>query len=296
MDLRRLKYFVAVAQEQSIGRAAIRLNISQPPLTRQIMQLEEEVGAQLFIRKTKGVELTQAGELLLQEALNILSLVAQTTERIHSAGQGKIGRIDVGIFGSGIHTVPSLLLNFRNANPGINIVIHTLTRGEQIEALRQRRLTIGFHRMLDPMTDIKSELVKTEPLLVAVNKQDPLAGKKNIWLREMADRPLVLYPTSARNYIDFLTDLCRSAGFTPRVSQEVNDLVTAIALVASGFGLCIVPEAATSLQLPDVVYLPVNDKQAIVDLSCMYRRDDESPILKAFLDVIKNLRQDTSNS
>lgn len=296
MDLRRLKYFVAVAQEKSIGRAAIRLHISQPPLTRQIMQLEEEVGAQLFIRKTKGVELTQAGELLLQEALNILSLVAQTTERIHSAGQGKIGRIDVGIFGSGIHAVPSLLLNFRNAYPGINIVIHTLTRGEQIEALRQRRLTIGFHRMLDPMTDIKSELVKTEPLLVAVNKQDPLASKKTIWLREMADRPLVLYPTSARNYIDFLTNLCRSAGFTPRVSQEVNDLVTAIALVASGFGLCIVPEAATSLQLPDVVYLPVNDEQAIVDLSCMYRRDDESPILKAFLDVIKNRRQDTSNN
>jgi DNA-binding transcriptional LysR family regulator len=288
MELRHLKYFIAVAQEQNIGRAAIRLNISQPPLTRQIQQLEEEIGVQLFIRKPKGVELTQAGELLLQEALNIRSLIDQAAERTQRAGQGKLGRIDVGIFGSGIHVVPRLLFGFRSAYPDINIVLHTLTGSEQIEALRQRRLTIGFHRMLESTTDIQTEVVMVEPLVVAVNEQHPLARKEAISLYEMADHPMVFYPSSARNYIDSVIDLCRRAGFIPTIAQEVADLVTGIALVASGFGLCVVPKSATSLQLPGIVYVPLKDApHAVVDLSCMYRRDDQSPILRAFLDLVR---------
>lgn len=291
MDLRHLKYFVAVAQEKSIGHAAIRLNISQPPLTRQIQQLEEEMGAQLFIRSAKGVELTQAGEILLQEALNILLLLDQATERTKGAGQGKLGRIDIGVFGSGIHVVPPLLLSFRNAYPDVHMVVHTLTRTEQIDALRQRRLTIGFHRMLEPLPDISCELIYNERLVVAVNKQDPLAYKKSISLHETAGYPMVFYPTSAQNFIEKLVGLCLSSGFTPNVSQKVDDLVTAIALVAGGFGLCIVPESAVSLQIPDVVYLPLNNTpEAVVDLSCIYRRDDQTPILRAFLDVIKGVR------
>nr|ABS81538.1 putative LysR-type regulatory protein [Alcaligenes sp. NyZ215] len=289
MDLRNLKYFVAVAQEKSIGLAAIRLNISQPPLTRQIQQLEDEMGAELFIRSAKGVALTQAGEILLQEALNILLLVDQATERTQSAGRGKLGRIDIGVFGSGIHVVPRLLLRFRNAYPDVNMVVHTLTRSEQIEALRQRRLTIGFHRMLEPLSDISYELIARERLVVAINKNDPLACRKSISLHDTANHPMVFYPTSARNFIDKLLGLCRSAGFTPKVSQEVDDLVTAIALVAGGFGLCVVPESAMSLHIPDVIYLPLNNvPEAVVDLSCIYRSDDQSPILKAFLDVIKD--------
>jgi DNA-binding transcriptional LysR family regulator len=299
MDLRSLNYFIAVAQEQNIGRAAVRLNISQPPLTRQIHQLEEELGTQLFIRTPKGVELTQAGELLFQEARNIRALVEQATERTQRAGQGKLGRIDVGIFGSGIlDAVPSLLLNFRTAHPDVNIVLHTLSKGEQIEALRQRRITVGFNRMLGPQADIQVELVKTEVLLVAVNEQHPLARQAAISFHDLEDQPLVLFPSSTRpNFIDKVVDLCREAGFVPKVAQEVGDAVTGIALVASGFGLCLVPESVTCLKLPGVIYLPLKDApHAFIDLSCIYRRDDQSPILAAFLKVLRASRHDTAHT
>jgi DNA-binding transcriptional LysR family regulator len=299
MDLRSLNYFIAVAQEQNIGRAAVRLNISQPPLTRQIHQLEEELGTQLFIRTPKGVELTQAGELLFQEARNIRALVEQATERTQRAGQGKLGRIDVGIFGSGIlDAVPSLLLNFRTAHPDVNIVLHTLSKGEQIEALRQRRITVGFNRMLAPQADIQVELVKTEVLLVAVNEQHPLARQAAISFHDLEDQPLVLFPSSTRpNFIDKVVDLCREAGFVPKVAQEVGDAVTGIALVASGFGLCLVPESVTCLKLPGVIYLPLKDApHAFIDLSCIYRRDDQSPILAAFLKVLRASRHDTAHT
>lgn len=210
MDLRHLKYFIAVAEEQNIGRAATRLHISQPPLTRQIQQLEEELGVQLFVRTPKGVEITQAGTLLLEEARNIRSLVEQATERTQRAGQGKLGRLDVAIFGSAIlDAIPKLLLSFRNSHPGVKVVLHTMTKTEQLEALRQRRITVGFNRMLAPEPDIGTELVTTEKLLLAVNESDPLAGWPDIPFSELAHHPLVLFPTGARpNFIDKVMALC----------------------------------------------------------------------------------------
>lgn len=294
MDFRHIKYFIAVAQELNFGRAAVALNISQPPLTRQIQQLEEEIGVQLFVRTPKGVELTQAGELFLQEAVNIRSLVEQATERTQRAGQGKLGRIDVGIFGSGIlDAIPKLLLRFRSAYPDVNLVLHTMNKGEQVEALRQRRITIGFNRMLEPFPDIVTELVKTEALLVAVNELHPLAQEEAILVRELERHPFIVYPSGPRpSFIDRVMELCRREGFLPKVSQEVGDTVTGVALVASGFGICLVPESATTLKLPGVVYVPLkNAPHATVDLSCVYRRDDQSPILKAFLEVVRSFEE-----
>lgn len=298
MDLRQLKYFIAVAQELNFGRAAVALNISQPPLTRHVQQLEEELGVQLFIRTPKGVELTQAGKLFLQEAVNIRSLFEQATERTRRAGQGKLGRIDIGIFGSGIlDPIPKLLLRFRSAYPDVNIVLHTMTKNEQVEALRQRRITIGFNRMLEPFPDIQIELVMTEALLVALNEQHPLAVEDAIPFRALKNHPMVLFPTGSRpNFIDKVMDLCRREGFLPKVSQEVGDAVTGVALVASGFGLCLVPQSATRLQLPGVVYRPLkNAPNAVVDLSCVYRCDDQSPILMAFLEVVRGFSKEIAD-
>ena len=208
MYFRHLKYFIAVAQELNFGRASALLNISQPPLTRQIQQLEEEMGVQLFNRTPKGVELTQAGELFLHEALNIRSLIEQATEKTQRAGQGKLGRIDVGIFGSGIlHAIPQLLLRFRNEYPDVKVVLHTMNKGEQIEALRQKRISIGFNRMFEPFPDLKTELIATEQLFVAVNTAHPLASKESIELRELDQQPMVLFPSGLRpNFIDKVMD------------------------------------------------------------------------------------------
>lgn len=296
MDLRHLKYFIAVAEEQNIGRAAARLNISQPPLTRQIQQLEEELGVRLFNRTPRGMELTQTGEVLLQEARNIRSLVEQATERTQRAGQGKLGRLDVAIFGSAIlDSIPKLLLAFRTRYPGVNIVLHTMTKSEQIEALRQRRVTVGFNRMVSPLPDLSTTLVATEALLLAVNEGHELAGEESVSLSVLAKYPMVLFPTGQRpNFVDKVMGLCRDMGFAPQVSQEVGDAVTGVALVASGFGVSLVPESVTRLKIPGVIYRPLKNPpaQATVDLSCLYRSDDESPILAAFLDTVREFREE----
>ncbi|MBS0347041.1 MAG: LysR family transcriptional regulator [Proteobacteria bacterium] len=296
MDLRHLRYFVAVAEEENIGRAAARLHISQPPLTRQIQQLEEELGVTLFTRTPRGMELTQAGELFLEEARNIRALVEQATERAQRAGQGKLGRLDVGIFGSAIlDAIPKLLLAFRNRYPDVKVVLHTMTKAEQIEALRQRRISVGFNRMLAPLADLAIKQVTTEGLLLAVRVDHPLAAQPTIRFAELQHHPMVLFPTGARpSFIDKVIGLCADSGFQPQISQEVGDAATGVALVAGGFGVCLVPDSATTLQFPGVAYRPLSDTPPNfhVDLSCIYRKDDQSPILAAFLDTVGRYRDD----
>ncbi len=293
MDLRHLKSFLIVAEELNIGRAAMRLHISQPPLTRQIQQLEEELGATLLIRTNRGVELTEAGLLLVEEARNILALTEQAAERTHKAGQGKLGRIDVGIFGSGIFGVlPKILLAFREAYPEVNIVLHNMNKREQIDALRQRRLTVGFNRLLPDEPDIAVELIVKEKLYLAINSKQALSKKKEIPWAEIGNHPLVLFPSGARpSFIDWVLDLCRADGIKPWVAQEVGDAVNGVALVASGFGICIVPESATNMKLPGVVYRPlIRNPPPEVDLSCLYRASDDSPILHSFLAIARTFR------
>ena len=300
MDLRHLRYFIAVAEEANIGRAATRLHISQPPLTRQIQQLEEELGVTLFIRTPRGMELTPAGELLLDEARNIRSLVEQATERTQRAGQGRLGRLDVAIFGSAIlDAIPTVLLAFRNRYPDVKVVLHNMTKNEQIEALRQRRISVGFNRMLAPHEDIGTLLVTTENLLLAVPTEHPLARQEIVRFADLAHHPLILFPSGARpSFIDKIIGLCAERGFEPRVSQEVGDAVTAVALAASGFGVCLVPTSATTLQFPGVVYRRVHEAPPgfFVDLTCIYRKADQSPILAAFLETIEAEREARSQA
>jgi len=187
--------------------------------------------------------------------------------------------------------IPKILHAFRQAYPEVNIVLHSQNKGQQIEALRQRRLTVGFNRLLEPMSDIVSEVVATEGLFVAVHRSNPLAKKKEIRWAELADHPLVLFPSGTRpSFIDFVINLCRQEGFTPKVAQEVGDAVNGVALVASGFGVCIVPDSATNIKIPEVVYRPITGAPPPrVDLSCLYRQGDESPILQKFLAIARSI-------
>ena len=147
MDLRDMRHFLAVAEEGHIGRAAARLHLSQPPLTRHIQALEEKIGVALFVRTPKGMTLTDAGRTLLQETPNLLALAQQALERTRLAGQGLIGRLDVGLFGSGVlDVIPRILARFHQARPEVKIVLHNLTKDAQLQALRERRISVGFNR------------------------------------------------------------------------------------------------------------------------------------------------------
>ncbi len=291
MEFRQLRYFLVVAEEGNIGRAALKLHISQPPLTRQIQQLEESLGVKLFIRTPKGVELTEPGQLFYKEARNIKSLISLATERTQRASQGQLGRLDVGIFGSAIlDTIPKVLLAFRNAHPDVDVVLHNMEKGKQIEALRQRRISVGFNRMLAPLPDITSEVIITEPLKFAVNEQSDFAGEETLEFDILKTEPLIAYPNTGRpNFVDKIMNLCQEHGFLPTISQEVGDAVTAMALVSCNFGICLVPGSAAKLALPGVMYKDIKGlpKGATVDLSCVYLKDETSPILESFLETVR---------
>lgn len=295
MELRHLRYFIAVAEERNIGRAAARLHISQPPLTRQIQQLEEELGVQLFNRTPRGMELTPAGELLLDEARNIHAVIEQATERTQRAGQGKFGRLDVAIFGSAIlDTIPRLLADFRETYPDVKVVLHSMRKEEQLEALRQRRISVGFNRLITPSPDYTLELITTETLLLALPENHPLAQHASVDFKALANVPLILYPTGGRpNFIDKALGLFQQTGVEPNIAQEVGDAVTAVSLVSKGFGVSLVPQSSKALSLPGLTYRPMTGlpANANVDLSCIYRPDDRSPLLAAFLDMIRSYRQ-----
>lgn len=292
MDLRQMRCFQVLAEELNFGRAAARLHMAQPPLTRQIQALENKLGAALFERTPRGVVLTTAGRTLYEEVPNILGLVARARTRTEQAGRGRIGRIDVGIFGSAIlNVIPRVLSRFRADYPEVELFLHTMTKAEQIDALRERRITVGFNRLVPEEPDIAVRTVLRERFMVALPASHRLCAQTELSLREMTGEPLILYPNlPIAGLAQQVLAAFQREGAIPRVAQQVEDVLTAIALVSSGFGLCVTTASAASLQLPGVEYRPLNSRTLReIELSCLYRRDDRSPILSAFLDVIERL-------
>ncbi|PCE22962.1 LysR family transcriptional regulator [Paraburkholderia acidicola] len=293
MELKQMRYFLALAEELNFGRAAERLHITQPPLTRNIHALEEELGAQLFVRSSKGTELTEAGKALLAEVPNILGLSKRAAELAKLAGQGLTGRLDVGIFSSGVlNVIPRLLAEFHTQRPNIKIGLHNMSKTEQIVALRERRITIGFNRLVPDEPDIEVDWVQREPFLVALYEGHPLCSRKFITLKDMHDQPMIVYPNApVYGLAQQVAAAFREEGYSLRIEQEVEDVVTCIALVASRFGICITTESAANLRLPGVVYKPLKSpvlKQ--IELNCLYRRGDSSAVLQAFLTLVKRAR------
>jgi DNA-binding transcriptional LysR family regulator len=293
MDIKQMRYFLALAQELNFSRAADRLHITQPPLTRQIHTLEEELGTQLFVRTAKGAQLTAAGQTLLEEVPNILMLAQRAEERTLLAGQGFAGRLEVGIYSSGLlNVIPQLLKEFHQERPGVKIGLHNMAKVEQITALRERRITVGFNRLVPETDGIVVEPVLREPFLVAFHQGHRLEGKKSISLRDLEDQPMILYPSApVHGLAQEVAAAFRDEGVRLRIEQEVEDVVTCIALVASGFGMCITTESAANLRLPNVIYRPLkSERLRHIELSCLYRRDDRSPVLQAFIALIKRFK------
>ncbi len=291
MDLRDMRYFLAVAEEGHMGRAANRLHLSQPPLTRHIQALEEKLGVPLFLRTPKGMALTEAGLTLLQEVPNLLELAQQAAERTRLAGQGWIGRLDVGLFGSGVlDVIPRILAQFHQARPDVKIVLHNLTKDAQLQALRERRITVGFNRLVPAAPDISTMTVLRESLMVALPAVHPLSVLPSLRIRDLANVPLILYPNvPMRGLAQEVSDAFHAEGVPLRVEQEVEDVLTAVALVSAGFGMAVTTQSASNLRLPGVAFRPLHSSQLKeLELSCLYRTDDRSRALQAFLEVVRS--------
>lgn len=291
IDLRHLRYFVAIVRSGSFRAASDQLNISQPPLTRQIQQLEEIVGASLLTRRSHGVELTAAGEALFIEAQNIINLVERACINAHRIGTGLMGRLDVGVFGSAVlDIVPRVVLQFRNRFPDVEVVLHNMDRDAQVAALRERRIEIGFNRFFADQPDLVWEPVVRERMLAIVPDGHPLAGKQMVSLRDLAGQPLITYPrtTGPGGFANYVLRLFHSLNIEPNVVQTVDDVVTAVAFVSSGLGLTLGVESALHLRLPGATCVPLEEGDTVgFDLSVIYRAGDHSPLLEAFLASVR---------
>jgi LysR family transcriptional regulator, benzoate and cis,cis-muconate-responsive activator of ben and cat genes len=290
MDVRRLSYFIVTAEERSISRAAERLHITQPPLTRHIQSLEEELGVQLFRRTNWGVELTDAGQALLSHARNIKAHVELATEQIRRVATGQAGRIDIGVFGSAmLNIIPRILSAFVVTHPDVNVVLHSAPKGRQIEALHQGRIMIAFDRYLPDAPELQYELVSKEPLWVALNQSSRLIALSSINLADLKDEPLI----GEQDQSVFVASraLFKYHNFEALIVHKAADMISAVVMVAGGFGSALVPESVLNLRLPDVVYRPlITEVEASVDLHCAYRKDEQSPLLNALLDCVHAYR------
>ncbi|MTD28408.1 LysR family transcriptional regulator [Erwinia sorbitola] len=293
MNLQHLKPFIVLTEELNFHKAAKRLNITQPPLSRAIMQLEESLGVSLFLRLPKGIELTAAGRAFRDYALTILELADIASEQTVQTAEGYSGRLDVGLFNfGGLQSVPHILAHYHRARPDVKICIHNLSKAEQITALHKRQLSIGFCRFPSADPDISIDRASREAVYVALHVSHPLCQLSEISLEDLEGEPLILYPNDAPYGLRH--EVCsafRSQGMYPTIEHEVDDVMSCITLVASEFGVGITTHSGTYLKLPGVEYRRLkNNMLNSIDLNCIYRSDDTSPLLASFLEVIRELR------
>ena len=284
MEFRQLRYFVAVAEEGNLTAAARRLHVSQPPITRQIRQLEEELRVELLVRSSKGVQLTEAGQLFFVEAKRLLNISQAAVEKSRAAQAGDVGRLDIGYFGSTIYTVvPQLVRNFLKARPNITVRIQRAGKDEQVARLRDGQLGIGFARYYSVEQDIQTIRVGEERLYIA-ERLDLGLPKFADSIEKVGGRSLIVFPQQGRpGFADEVLRFLMMVGVQPSVIDSAEDVFAALAMVLVSDSLCIVPESVAKLAWPGVQFSPIAHAAAVSSISCIFLREGRPPVVNAFL-------------
>jgi DNA-binding transcriptional LysR family regulator len=302
MELRHLRYFIAVAEEGHMTRAAERLGMQQPPLSRQIREIEREVDVQLFLGKARGVELTEAGRALLEEARAVLANMDHAVETTRRTARGEQGRICVGVTPTGAFYpfVPRVIRAFREAFPRVSLTLEESLSPELIEHLRNEQIDVAFLRT--PLADAEGLLITPlleEPLVVALPSGHVLAqadrGRDTaLAVKALAGETFIVYGRPRKpgehglGQYEAMLAACHAAGFSPRIGQEAPRISSTLSLVAVGLGICLIPASLARMHMDGVVYRRLrgtNQPKAILHLAS--RRGDPSAVVRHFLSSVK---------
>ncbi|RFP14969.1 MULTISPECIES: LysR family transcriptional regulator [unclassified Duganella] len=291
IELRQLRYFVTVAEELHFGKAALRLHMTQPPLSQTIQALEELLGASLFERNRRGVALTPAGLALLPEARRMLAQSQELPQLVQRAAAGEVGRLTLAFISSADYSVlPPFLRAYRAAYPQVQITLQEATSDLQLDDLLNNRIDAGL--LIPPLPDkAKLELdylpVLSEPLVLALpagllKKQGKLA------LASLPPLPLIVFPRAISPALyDAILSVFRDAGITPEIGQQAIQMQTIVSLVSAGMGMALVPQSVSNLMRTGVEYRALRDATPLVETGLAWRRDNASPVLRGFLELLR---------
>ncbi len=291
IELRQLRYFIAVAEEMHFGRAARRLHMTQPPLSQSIQALEARLGAELFHRTRRSVTLSAAGRALLPEARRLLQQADALPSLAQRAAAGESGSLSIAFVSMADYSVmPQALREFRAAYPSVQIQLHEATTDLQLDMLSAGEIDLGL--LVLPLPEqLKTEFdgmpVLSEPLMLAmpeglVRKRGPVS------LTQLADQPLIVFPRRlAPAFHDKILARFHDVGLSPRIGQEAIQMQTIIALVSAGMGIALVPQSVSNLQRPGVEYRTLKEAGAPIDMGLAWRRDNDSPVLAAFVELMR---------
>jgi DNA-binding transcriptional LysR family regulator len=292
MEIRHLRYFEALGNTLNFTRAAEQLHIAQPPLSRQIRQLEEELGAALIDRDARPLELTKAGKFFLEQCSQLLARIKETQEATRRISQGQRRWFGIGFVPSALYgLLPEIIRQYRLANQEVEVVLSEMTTIQQGEALKAGRIDVGFGRL--PLDDpqLLCEVIDEEPLVAVLPLKHPLLKSKRIGLQQLAAEPFILYPARLRpSYADQVLEQFRAHGLSIGNAIDANEMQTAIGLVAAGVGVTLVPSSVQRLQRNDVVYRGIVDKDVSSPVIMNMRADNASADLQQFRKLIEGFR------
>lgn len=292
MELKHLRYFVTVVEEQSITKAADKLCIAQPPLSRQIQKLEEELGITLFERGSRPIKMTEAGQFFYEHSVQILTHTAQATsmaQRINAVDQ----TVRIGYVSSLLYALlPQIIYLFRQRNPDMHVELIEYATCDQIEALKAGKIDLGFGRLrlIDP--SIKHLLLRKERLLLAIHKNHHLAEfiESGIYLSQILDEAIFSYPKTPKpNFATAVQSIFTELGLVPKKLIEVREIHMALGLVSSGEGICVIPETASDIGMKNLAYIPILDLEAHSTISLSVRNMDQSSYIPKILDCIQEV-------
>jgi DNA-binding transcriptional LysR family regulator len=292
IELRHLRYFLAVADELHFGRAAEKLGIAQPPLSQQIKSLETQVGHPLFERKPR-VRLTPAGEALLEVARRTLAQVEEGLDLARRAGRGEAGKITVGFAASILTTaLPEILRTYRERHPGVELRLRELSSAAQAAALAEGSIDVGFVReAVEQDTSLTCEPVLREEFVAVFPPAHPLAERARLPLGDLAEEPFVHFPRAvAPTLFDQIADACRRAGFSPRVVQEAQEWLTILGLVEAGLGVSLVPASFRRLRWGGVQYRPLGPPSEFTNVFICWRDTPPAPAVIPLIEIARSIK------